>query len=279
MRKPASVARHTLRLCSIFALALSALSSGPALSAGPTGWGDFSCIPITAFPVHISSPGVYCLSYKYIDFPMTDKFNPGVIGSISALFYITSDDVVLDLNGTTLDGTPADPATAGITYGVFAANTKTNLIKNVTVRNGTIKGFGVGVSLFGIGIPGDRSDMRPSSGHLVENIRAIANRSMGIEVIGHDSTIRGNYVAGTALGGFYGIRAVGAGAHVVDNEVHNVNTGINMESFGSGIAANNRISRANFGISGSGVWGKYRDNITTEVPAPYTGGTNVGNNN
>jgi hypothetical protein len=52
-----------------------------------------------------------------------------------------------------------------------------------------------------------------------------------------------------------------------------------MESFGSGIAANNRISRANVGISGSGVWGKYRDNITTEVTSPYTGGTNIGNNN
>jgi hypothetical protein len=104
------------------------------------------------------------------------------------------------------------------------------------------------------GIPGDRSDMSPSSGHLVESIRALGNRSIGIEVIGHDSVIRGNYVAGTALGG-YGIRAVGKGAHVVDNDIHNTNIGIDMESYGSGIAANNRISRASFGISGSGVWG------------------------
>jgi hypothetical protein len=102
---------------------------------------------------------VYCLSYKYIDFPMTDKFNPGVVGNISALIYITSDNVVLDLNGTTLDGTPPDPATAGITYGVFAYNNKTNIIRNVTVRNGTIKGFGVGVSLYGAGAVSSRIDM------------------------------------------------------------------------------------------------------------------------
>ena len=265
-------------LCTVFALALGSLSSAAALSAGPTGWGDFSCMAITAFPANISSPGVYCLSYKYIDFPMTDKFDPGVVGNVSALIYITSDNVVLDLNGTTLDGTPPDPATAGTTYGVFAYNNKTNIIRNVTVRNGTIRGFGVGVSLYGIGIPGDQSDRRPSSGHLVERIRAVGNRSIGIEVIGNDSVIRGNYVAGTALGG-NGIRAAGAGAHVVDNDIHNTDTGINMESFGSGIAANNRISRASLGISGSGVWGKYRDNITTEVTSPYTGGTNIGNNN
>lgn len=93
-------------LGTVFALALGSLSAAPALSAEPTGWGDFSCMAITAFPANISSPGVYCLSYKYIDFPMTDKFNPGVVGNISALIYITSDNVVLDLNGTTLDGTP-----------------------------------------------------------------------------------------------------------------------------------------------------------------------------
>src|SRR4029079_6416594 len=202
-------------LCTVFALALGSLSSAPALSAGPSGWGDFSCMALTAFPANISSPGVHFLSCNYIEFPMTDKFNPGVVGDISALIYITSDNVVLDLNGTALDGTPPDPATAGITYGVFADNNKTNIIRNVTVRNGTIKGFGVGVSLYGIGIPGDRSDMSPSSGHLVESIRALGNRSIGIEVIGHDSVIRGNYVAGTALGGC-GLPGGGKGARVLE---------------------------------------------------------------
>jgi hypothetical protein len=220
---------------------------------------------------------------------MTDKFSPGAIGSISALIYITSDDVVLDLNGATLDGTPADPASAGTTYGVFAFNNHTNNIKNVTVRNGTIKGFGVGVSLYGIGIPGDRSDIRPSRGHLVENIRAIGNRSMGIEVIGHDSVIRSNYVAGTGpFGVGTGIYAVGAGVHIVDNDVHHTRSsagpshGIYLQSiYSDGIVVNNRVSHADFGISGSGfpVWGKYRDNVTTNVTAPYAGGTDIGNNN
>jgi hypothetical protein len=269
----------------VFALALSGLSAAPALSAGPTGWGDYSCMLIAAFPANITAPGVYCLSYKHIDFPMTDKFSPGAIGSISALIYISSDNVVLDLNGATLDGTPADPATAGTTYGVFAYN-NTNNIKNVTVRNGTIKGFGVGVSLYGIGIPGDRSDIRPSRGHLVENIRAIGNRSMGIEVIGHDSVIRGNYVAGTGpFGVGWGIYAAGAGVHIVDNDVHHTRSnagpshGLYLQSYYSdGIVVNNRISHADVGISGSPVWGKYRDNVTANVTTPYAGGTDIGNN-
>jgi parallel beta-helix repeat protein len=43
---------------------------------------------------------------------------------------------------------------------------------------------------------------------------------------------------------------------------------------------NNRINEADFGIyGGNGNWGKFRDNVTTAVGVPFTGGTNLGNNN
>jgi hypothetical protein len=51
---------------------------------------------VTAFPPLIAGPGVYCLSFKYIDFPLMQE----------ALITIDADDVVFDLNGATLDGTP-----------------------------------------------------------------------------------------------------------------------------------------------------------------------------
>src|SRR5688572_2619705 len=97
--------------------------AAPGGAAGPTGWGGGSCREITAFPAVITDPGVYCLSFKHIDFPLTQ----------GALITIDSDDVVLDLNGATLDGTPK--TTGLFSYGVRAFNRR-----NITVRNGTIKG-------------------------------------------------------------------------------------------------------------------------------------------
>jgi hypothetical protein len=267
--------RHILSLAFI----LITMWASPGLAEGPTGWGGGSCSEITAFPVNIIGPGVYCLSFKYIDFPFTQ----------GALININSDDVVLDLNGATLDGTPT--VTGAFSYGVRAVNHK-----NITVRNGTIKGFNYAIYLFNfLG----EADPRPSRNYLVEDIRAIKNRTGGIFVVGNDSEVRRNYVAGTGNSNDPGvvpttwaIYAGGWGSRIVDNDVHN--TRPNRESGGeayaiyldegvrNAIVVNNRISDASFGIFGQGPspnWGKYRDNITANVGVPYTGGTDIGNNN
>ena len=87
---------RTLRRVLLLGLLLSGLGLRSALAAGPTGWGIGSCREVTAFPANLVDPGVYCLSYKHIDFPLMS----GVLIKISA------NNVVLDLNGATLDGTP-----------------------------------------------------------------------------------------------------------------------------------------------------------------------------
>ena len=275
---PSITVRQTLRRALPLALVLASLWVSTATAAGPTSWGGGSCIEVTAFPANLTGPGVYCLSFKYIDFPLAS----GVLITISA------DNVVLDLNGATLDGTPKGNA---FSWGIRAYGHS-----NITVRNGTIKGFNYGISLTApLGYV--NTTVRPSHGFLVENVRLIQNRTAGIELIGYDSEIRGNLIAHTGgspdpglSGHAWGIIAAGAGLRIIDNDVTYTvaNTahsgGITTAIFLSGdvnmVVTNNRISQADFGIySGLPNWGKYRDNITVNVGTPYTGGTDVGNNN
>jgi hypothetical protein len=277
--RPSIIVRQLLRRILPFALVVAGMWTSPGLAAGPTGWGGGSCHEITGFPANITGPGVYCLSFKYIDFPLAQ----------GALITISADDVVLDLNGATLDGTPT--VRGAFSYGVRAFNRK-----NVTVRNGTIKGFNYAVHL--MNITGELSDPRPSVGWVVENIRAIKSRTGGIHVVGNDSEIRSNYIANTGYSNDPGvvpntwaIWAAGWGLRILDNDV--LNTRPNGSSGGEAyaiylagcreaIVVNNRITDASFGIYGFGPiasWGKYRDNVTINIGVPYTGGTDIGNNN
>lgn len=270
--------RQTLRRALLFVLIPGSMALNSALAAGPTGWGGGSCIEVTAFPANLVGPGVYCLSFKYIDFPLAS----------GTLITISADNVVLDLNGATLDGTPKRNA---FSWGIRAYNRS-----NITVRNGTIRGFNYGISLTApLGYV--NTPVRPSHSFLVENVRLIANRTAGMEVIGYDSVIRGNYVAHTGgspdpglSGNAWGIIAAGDGLRLIDNDVTHthvntahsggVSTAIFISGGGNAAAINNRISEAHFGIYSGGLnWGKYRDNITVNVGTPYTGGTDIGNNN
>ena len=57
--------------------------------------------------------------------------------------------------------------------------------------------------------------------------------------------------------------------------------GIFLGGVSGGLAVNNRITNADVGIdfSNGGSTGKYRDNLTTNVGTPFSGGTAVGTNN
>ena len=271
--------RRTLRRALLLGLLLSSLGPRSAPAAGPTGWGIGSCREVTAFPANLVDPGVYCLSYKHIDFPLMS----GVLIKISA------DNVVLDLNGATLDGTPKR-------NGVFSWGIQSYGHSNITVRNGTIRGFNYGISLTApLGYV--NTTVRPSHSLLVENVRLIENRTAGMEVIGYDSLIRGNYVAHTGgspdprlTGHAWGIIAAGDGLRLIDNDVtythvNTANSGgkttaIFLSGGGNIAVFKNRISEADFGIYSGGLnWGKYRENLTVNVTTPYTGGIDAGNNN
>ncbi len=128
-----------------------------------------NCIEITSLPTTISSSGVYCL-----------KQNLSTAATSGNAIDVQANDVTIELNGWILDGSAAGTGTA--TNGIYS-NTKTN----ITVRNGTIRGFRRGVYLVG-----------SSAGHhLVERVASDANRSVGLSVQGDEITVRDNRVFNT----------------------------------------------------------------------------------
>ena len=223
-----------------------------------------NCTAITSLPAVITVQGVYCL---------TGHLNTAITAGLA--IEIQTNNVIIDLNGFKLGGLAAGINTNSI--GIYAQTRQ-----NITVKNGTIRGFSSGIFFDG------------SQGHVVENIRADQNTRAGIRVFGNGHIIRNNQVVatgGTTLvsnADAYGIFAsTGAGTRVLNNDV--------IDTFGTGagiargiifvdciwcLAVNNRITNANTGIeyrfTGTG---KFRDNMTFNVTTPFIGGTNIGNNN
>jgi len=254
------------------------------------------CTAITTLPYTITTQGVYCL---------TGNLSTS-IASGNAIT-INANNVTLDLNGWRLGGLAAGRMTD--TYGVSAFARK-----NVTVKNGTTRGFRRGVSLGGVG-PCD-----VPQGYLVEDIRAEQNTRVGIHVCGRGSIVRRNQVVeiggdDTSQDDALGISIGGTGSQLTDNTIVTIMaagsgfaTGVYAAYFYGGFVKNNRIT--NVGTTGSGttygIWHvsgsnalfvgnmvtntgdygfsfnhpptKYMNNLTSDVSTAYSGGTAVGTN-
>jgi len=248
------------------------------------------CTDIPSVPFTISASGIYCLNTE-LSFPS---------GSGAAIS-IVADDVVLDFNGHTLDGLAAGPSTSA--YGVIALNRS-----NLTIRNGTLRGFYIGVLSGG----------RAPQNNIVEEMRADRCTSVGLTVRGVGSIARHNLVTRTGGNSIQavGIYGLGDGVHVVDNEVVatievpgtptigiRVDSGVggvverNVVSNGSawttdsigirfsgsspqGTVVGNRIVNFKYGVyfdfGGSGV---YMDNTVGGAGVPFFGGTAAGGTN
>lgn len=155
---------------------LVALTSSPAYAvdgvvlisqstsiSGLPGCGTFPGILII-----ICQPGSYRLSG-----------NLTVTDPTATAVFITSDNVTLDLNGflilgpTVCQGSPVTCDQSNFSAaGVFASNPITLVAKNVTVRNGTIRGFADAAVSLGSVITGNGS----GGGDVVEDIHADGNR-------------------------------------------------------------------------------------------------------
>jgi hypothetical protein len=157
------------------------------------------CTVITSLPYTIDTQGIYCLKENLVT----------SITSGSAIT-INSNNVVIDLNGYRLGGLPAGPSTNAI--GILA-----NEQQNITIRNGTVRGFFVGIWL------SDRSPYTTSQGYLIEDIHAEMNAYIGIDVHGRGNIIRNNQVVNTggstAAKYAHGIISFGPGARVLNNDV------------------------------------------------------------
>jgi len=248
-----------------------------------------NCTAITSIPYTISSSGVYCL---------TGNLSMG--RTTGRAIYIGADDVVLDLNGWTLEGTGG---LATQTTGIKAYKRK-----NITIRNGTIRGFFKAVYLEGL----------KSQGHLIEDIQADGNTYAGLWIQGSNNIVRRNRVVNTggstiddqavgiffyghggrvlnndinslvatSIGGAYGIffsyvyGTVVEGNRIDDVSSSGIGKGIGVSTVFSDdvLIVGNRITKSDSGIDFYFSTGKYRDNLTSNVTTPYNGGTDAGNN-
>ncbi len=139
-----------------------------------------NCTPIVTVPFTISSSGVYCLTG-----------NLGTNITSGAAIEIAANNVTLDFQGYRLGGRTAGPDT--IAAGVAAVGQR-----NIVVRNGTIRGFGVGIVLVeGELVPLGGPIESSSSGHLVENNIIDLSSQGGILIGGVGVTVRNNQVINT----------------------------------------------------------------------------------
>jgi nitrous oxidase accessory protein NosD len=223
---------------------------------------------------------------------------------------ITTDNVVINLNGHRLDGLAAGLSTNAM--GIYAFQRK-----NITIKNGTIRGFAYGIVLDDIVAP-----YTASQGHIIENIRADMNTTLGIGVLGQGSLIRNNMVVKTGdpaneIDVIIGIGVKGPGVRVLNNDIIETREKTNHSAYAicileapGAVVENNRIGNASLGDGTSvgiyifksdkvlvinnrlttmnyGIWylfgsssGKFRDNLTYDAPFPGVhSGTDAGNNN
>ena len=254
------------------------------------------CTVISSLPYVISTQGIYCL-----------KGNLATGMTSGNAIEINNNNVVIDLNGYKLGGQGAGKGTNA--YGIYAYQKQ-----NITLRNGTVRGFYKGIYL------GDTGGYATSQAHLVEDIRVDVNTYIGIEVRGRGNIIRKNQVVDTGgrspAADAFGIVIYGPGNRVINNDVYETvaggsydalgiyfltadggivennrvgNTanpsswtsyGIYINSSNDALITNNRITTMDYGIYYyTGSSGKYRDNLTTGCTEPFTGGLDAGGNN
>ena len=257
------------------------------------GWSEtLNCTPISSLPYTITTQGIYCF---------TENLATSI--TIGNAIEIQTNNVTVDLNGHKLGGLAAGDGTQAV--GIFAYQRK-----NITVKNGIIRGFMNGIRLFGPG----------SGGHVVKGLLVDQNTYAGIEVEGLGNTVSGNTVVdtggSTVAGGAIGVIAAGSGAKIVDNEIsatvaastvaapasgvyvanadysliqNNTVTGTsaNMDASyaiyiinSAGVfLRNNNVANADYGLVFSASSGKYFNNLTFDVATPFVGGTAIGSAN
>lgn len=228
-------------------LASLLLSSSGIVYAGPGGPGG--CRPINSVPTTITTSGTYCFSRD---------LSTSINGSMDAAIRIEADDVILDLRGHVLDGSPADIATTQA-QGILAEDRQ-----NITVRNGTVRGFETAIRLQDTTAPRD-----DTGGHLVTNMRAEGSAAFGIHVSGRGNRVVNNLVLNTGGGllgpgsGYEmsGISFTGPDSRIVGNDIINVHNTSEESAWG--------VATGGDGVStGSIVEGNRISNLSATV-APY----------
>ncbi|HZM86926.1 MAG TPA: hypothetical protein VFF31_10410 [Blastocatellia bacterium] len=278
------------KIVTIIALMLTAFASEASAQ---------DCKKIHSLPYIINVAGHYCVS---------EDLSTSISSTTGAAIEIRADNVLLDLGGFTLTYIPPDPT--AVLRGIRTVGVR----RSVTVRNGTIKGFILaGVYLgsevdnagnlvedlrvqdcvgLGIGVWGKGNIVRDN--HVVNTVgNAFFSGASAIGAFGSDNMVINNDLIGTTsavsddASASTGIlfnacnQCVAEKNRIVDTESPNPNSAraIHVLNGSDVLVVNNRIIKSVFGIVfGITASGLYRDNIANACTVPYSGGTNLGNN-
>ncbi len=227
--------------------------------------------PITAVPFTVSQPGSY---YLIANLPGAGH---GVI--------IATNNVTLDLMGFSIEGSGG-----ATTHGVFINGATNSPIRNVVVRNGVIRNFGIGI----------RANYSQDS--RFERLNVVGNSSVGVRLDGRNGgQCNGNTIAHCTISGngshgiyLYGVEGRCDGNTIADCTITgNGGDGVRLDAW-DGQSNGNRI--ADCTISGNGWYGIYlygfdgqcagntivnctaRDNRDRGISLSYADGNRVENN-
>jgi parallel beta-helix repeat protein len=189
------------------------------------------------FPYTIAASGSYRLTGNLTVPASKDGIDVGV------------SNVTIDLNGFSITG-------SGSTLGI-----NSEVETEVTVKDGTITGFGIGVALGGNSI--------------VKSVHADSNSSDGIFVQQGNTVIEGCTANSNGLDGIF---CEASGCTISGNSVNgNVGVGIFVLASG-GLILRNTINGASSGINASDATTGYGENVLNGNGTPVTGGTSMKNN-
>jgi hypothetical protein len=238
-----------------------------------------NCKPITSLPATISSQGIYCLTGR-----LTTSQNSGYA------ITITAKNVTLDLNGWMLAGQSAGTSTYAT--GIYSNG------NNVTIKNGIVRGFYIGIFLTGSGseVRDMLMDQNTYTGIQVNSLGGVSvahNQiigtggstyadsvsAVGISTFGSDTTVSDNIISGltaTGSGNEYGINLNSYNSTVRNNIISNTSLpsggGISYGIFQYlSIALNNTVSNFDYGIYNNG--GIYAYNTANDCTTNFYGGT------
>jgi hypothetical protein len=226
------------------------LLAAGAMLLSVTSYGQ---IAINSVPYTINQPGQYFLGKDLSTF------------ASGTAIAINTSDVILDFNGHTLVNT------LGPLVNAFGVALATKQIENVTIKNGTISGFQIGILLAGGNGAG-------SSDHVVDGMHISRFGFAGIDTYQASSClITNNFVDGISpSSGSYGIRlqATAGFNQVSHNRVVNcfegIIDGVPSAVNGQNYLESNFVARCTTGINCTND--KSRFNTTQGCTNPGTGG-------
>ncbi len=238
-----------------------------------------NCTPITTLPTTIAAQGIYCLTGNLSTSQTTGN-----------AITINAKNVTLDLNGWKIGGQAAGTGTDA--SGIYSN------ADNVTIKNGIVRGFFMGLNLIGRGavVRDILADQNTAVGIYINGFGVLVEHNqvvdtggstestcgdaVGIEDDNDDGTIINNVVSGlTATGGCneHGIFVYSANSVVRGNVVSDTSrpggyaTSWGIENYG-GIVSDNTVSNFDYGIY-IFTEGIYAYNTVYDCTTNYYGGT------